>query len=177
MKRPLSLIIIACLGIFGGFNGLLDALGAYRRGNINAAQTATLVGVLMVAVGIGLLRLQRWAWIVCVGYFAYVTYVLGVSVWRGIDHPVSFLATVPPLIVLLSAKVLQAFWGDYLGSGEIPASTASAAPSFPVSTEHEATVPMKQSWLRRDVIGTISDIIGIISAIIAVINYLASAAR
>ena len=183
MKRPLSLIIIACFYIFGVINtGLREALAHYRRGAINDGHDTLLWVVLTVVVCIGLLRLRWWAWWVSMLYCAAATCLIGVSAWHGNDHPVYLLLTVPPLIVLFSEKVLEAFFptveGDNLGSGKITASTSSAAspsltetkiedvgiasspaPPFAVSPQPEATVPMKQSWNRSDIIATIAAIL------------------
>ena len=166
MKRPLSLIILAGYYLFSTLNGgLREALAHFRRGDINDGLNVLLLVVLAVVVCIGLLRLRRWAWWVSMLYFAAATCLLGVSVWHGNDHPVYLLVSVAPLIVLFSYKVSQAFFptveGDNLGNGKIIASTSSPAPPFSVSTP-EATVPMKQAWLRNDKLALIAAIFTIL---------------
>ena len=125
VKRPAGLTILAVLAFATGAVYLLDGLRilgfvafgpAQAFSNVSMSGWSLLfVGALWIALGVGFLTLQGWAWIagvITVGISLIVAFFANLN---GAQIGELFMATILPLVVLFyldSAKVKTAFGLD-----------------------------------------------------------------
>lgn len=122
-QRPLGITILAALAILGGISLILGGLGFMGIGFVSSSAevsainwvgggTSLVLGLFQLVFGIGLWRLQPWAWMLGV-----VVEVLAIAngVWAGIRGEswvnVGLTALIPVIILLylFSSGVKAAF--------------------------------------------------------------------